>query len=73
MSTYHFDIDSDGAASTEIVEAADDSAAIRQALLLMSEIVRDRGLSNGDAITIRLTVRDDAGQFVWNGSAAGGH
>lgn len=71
MSTYHFDIDSDGAATTEIVEAADQNAAIRQALLLISELVRDRGLSNRDAITVRLAVRDEAGQLVWSGSASG--
>ncbi len=73
MSTYHFDIDSDGEATTEIVEAADHNAAIRQALLLISEILRDHGLSSGEPVTVRLAVRDHAGQPVWSGSAKGGH
>ncbi|MET3666528.1 hypothetical protein [Caulobacter sp. 1776] len=72
MSRYRFDIDNDGAATTEIVEAADDNAATRQALLLVSEIIRDQGLSRGDAIAVRLTVRDETGRTVWSGSAAGG-
>lgn len=73
MSTYHFDIDSDGETTTEIVEAADHNAAIRQALLLISEILRDHGLSSGEPVTVRLAVRDHAGQPVWSGSANGGH
>lgn len=73
MSTYHFDIDSDGEATTEIVEAADHNAAIRQALLLISEILRDHGLSSGEPVTVRLAVRDQEGYPVWSGSANGGH
>jgi len=72
MSTYHFEIDSDGATTTEIVEAADQNAAIRQALLLISEILRDHGLTSQAAITVRLLVRDAGGQQVWSGSASGG-
>lgn len=72
MSTYHFEIDSDGATTTEIVEAADQNAAIRQALLLISEILRDHGLTSQAAITVRLLVRDAGGQRVWSGSASGG-
>jgi hypothetical protein len=72
MNTYHFDIVSDGAATTEIAEAKDDNAAIRQALLLISEIVRDGALSNEGAITVQLAVRDDEDRTVWTGSASGG-
>lgn len=72
MSTFHFDIESDGAATTEVVEAASEQAAIRQALLLMSEIVRDRALSKGGhAIVVNLTVRDAGGLTIWSGSASG--
>jgi hypothetical protein len=73
MRTYHFDITSDGAATIEIAEAADDRAAVRQALLLLSEILRDRALSNEDAVTVALGVRDPDGRSVWTGSARGGH
>jgi hypothetical protein len=72
MRTYHFDIFSDGAAATEVAEAADDDAAIRQALLLLSEILRDRALSNERAITVELAVRDSDGRALWTGSAKGG-
>lgn len=72
MSTFHFEIDSDGATTTEIVEAADQNAAIRQALLLISEILRDHGLSSQEAITVGLLVRDADGQAVWSGGATGG-
>ncbi|WP_454762143.1 DUF6894 family protein [Caulobacter segnis] len=72
MSTYHFEIDSDGAASIEIVEAADQNAAIRQALLLISEILRDHALSSHEAVTVRLLVRGAGGQAVWRGLATGG-
>ncbi len=73
MSAYHFDILSDGAATIEIAEAADDRAAVRQALLLLSEILRDRALSDEDAITVELAVRDPDGRSVWTGSASGGN
>jgi hypothetical protein len=72
MTSYRFDIVSDGATTTEIVEAIDDGAAIRQALLLVSEIVRDRALSNGGAITVSLSVRDQTNTVIWSGSASGG-
>ena len=72
VSTYHFDIVSEGAETTEVVEAADDNAAIRQALLLVSEIIRDQALSALDAVTVRLTVTDDTGRLIWSGSATGG-
>jgi hypothetical protein len=72
MSAYHFDIVSDGAATTEVAEAANDDAAIRQALLLISEILRDRALSAEDAVTVELAVRDDEGRAVWSGCASGG-
>ena len=72
MSTYRFDILSDSAATTEIVEAADDKAATRQALLLVSEIVRDHGLSHGDAVAVQLAVKNEAGDIIWTGSAEGG-
>lgn len=71
MSTYRFDIFNDGAATTEIVEAADDNAATRQALLLVSEIVRDHGLSHDDAVAVQLTVKNEAGVVIWTGSAEG--
>ncbi|USQ98020.1 DUF6894 family protein [Caulobacter sp. RL271] len=71
MTSYHFDIVSDGATTTEIVEAFDDDAAIRQALLLVSEIVRDHALSNDGAVTVRLSVRDEANMVIWSGSASG--
>ena len=72
MSSYHFDIVSDGVATTEIVDAVDDEAAVRQALLLVSEIVRDRALSNQDQVVVALSVRDTADRLVWKGSASGG-
>jgi hypothetical protein len=72
MSTYQFDIVSDGAETTEIAEAANDGAAVRQALLLMSEILRDRALSNDGAITVKLAVRGEDDRAVWSGSARGG-
>lgn len=71
MSTYRFDILNDGAATTEIVEAADDNAATRQALLLVSEIVRDHGLSQDDAVAVQLTVKNEVGEIIWTGSAEG--
>jgi hypothetical protein len=71
MSTYHFDIDSDGAATTEKVEAADPSAAIRQALLLVSEILRDHALCNQTTICLRISVRGQDQRLVWKGSASG--
>lgn len=72
MSTYLFDIVSDGTATTEIAEATDDSGAIRQALLLISEILRDRALSNDGAIRVELAVRDQNERSVWTGLASGG-
>lgn len=72
MKTYHFDIVSDGVAATEVAEAADDDAAVRQALLLLSEILRDRALSDDGAITVELAVRDLDGRTFWTGSARGG-
>jgi hypothetical protein len=72
LGTYHFDIFSDGAAATEVAEAADDDAAVRQALLLLSEILRDRALSQQGAITVALAVRDRDGRVLWTGSARGG-
>lgn len=71
MTGYHFDIVSDGVAAREIVEATNDQAAIRQALLLVSEIVRDRALSSETAIAVQLWVRDDADRVIWRGSASG--
>ncbi|MBO9547278.1 hypothetical protein [Caulobacter sp.] len=72
MSTYHFDIDSEGAATTEQVEAADPHAAIRQALLLVSEILRDHALSQAAAMTLTISVRGPDGQVFWRGGASGG-
>lgn len=72
MSTYHFDIDSEGAATTERVEAADPRAAIRQALLLVSEILRDHALSEEAAISLKISVRGPDGQVFWRGGASGG-
>lgn len=71
MTTFHFDIDSDGAATTEQVEAADALAAIRQALLLVSEILRDHALCDHTAISLRISVRGQDEQVVWKGSARG--
>lgn len=73
MSTYHFEIDSDGATSTEVLEAADQNTAVRQALLLISEILRDHALSSHEAVTVRLRVRGAGGHEVWRGLATGGH
>jgi hypothetical protein len=72
MSTYQFDIIMDDLETTETVEAAGDAAAIRQALLLMSEIIRDQALSEPEALALDLTVTDGAGRPVWSGSARGG-
>lgn len=71
MTTFHFDIDSDGAATTEQVDAADAPAAIRQALLLVSEILRDHALCDHTAISLRISVRGQDEQVVWQGSARG--
>ena len=73
MSTFHFDIVSDGATTLEDIEAASTNAVVRQALLLISEIVRDRALSNGGEVSVKVTVRDAAGLTVWSGGASGGH
>ncbi|PLR28689.1 hypothetical protein SGCZBJ_01695 [Caulobacter zeae] len=71
MSTFHFDIDSDGATTTEKVEAVDQSAAIRQALLLVSEILRDHALCDHTTICLHISVRGQDERIVWKGGARG--
>ncbi|WP_454718924.1 DUF6894 family protein [Caulobacter segnis] len=71
MNTYHFDILSEAVATREILDAADDAAAIRQAVLLVSEILRDHALSSQGDVTLTLVVRDAAGRKIWSGGASG--
>ncbi len=71
MNTYQFDISSDAVATREILGAADDAAAIRQAVLLMSEILRDHALSSRGDVALIIVVRDAAGREIWNGGASG--
>lgn len=71
MKTYHFDISGEVRPTLEAVEAADDAAAARQALLLLSEILRDRALSADAGVVLRIVVRDDQGRTIWDGAASG--
>ena len=71
MNTYQFDICSDAVATREILDAPDDAAAIRQALLLMSEILRDHALSSRGEVALIILVCDDAGHAIWSGEASG--
>lgn len=71
MKTYHFDISGEVRPTLEVVEAADDAAAARQALLLLSEILRDRALSADAGVVLRILVRDDQGRTIWDGAASG--
>ncbi|MEJ2815937.1 DUF905 family protein [Caulobacter sp. CCG-8] len=71
MKTYHFDISGEVRPTLEVVEAADDAAAARQALLLLSEILRDRALSADAGVVLRIVVRDDQGRMIWDGAASG--
>ncbi|WP_165187907.1 DUF6894 family protein [Caulobacter soli] len=71
MKTYHFDISGEVQPTLEVVEAVDDAAAARQALLLLSEILRDRALSASATVILRIIVRDDGGRRIWEGAASG--
>ncbi|WP_029907488.1 hypothetical protein [Caulobacter sp. UNC358MFTsu5.1] len=71
MKTYHFDISGEVRPTLEVVEAADDASAARQALLLLSEILRDRALSADAGVALRIVVRDDRGRTIWDGAASG--
>lgn len=71
MKTYHFDISGEVTPTLEVVEAADDAAAARQALLLLSEILRDHAFSAHADLTLRIVVRDDDGRTIWDGGATG--
>lgn len=67
MRTYHFDIESGAIETREVLDAADDAAAVRQALLLLSEILRDHALVARGDMEVRILVRDAAGREIWNG------
>ena len=71
MNTYQFDISSNAVGACEILDATDDAAAIRQAVLLMSEILRDHALSSREEVSLIIVVRDAAGRSVWRGGASG--
>lgn len=71
MNTYQFDISSETVATHEILEAANDAAAVRQAVLLMSEILRDHALSSRGDVALIIVVRDAADRVVWTGGASG--
>lgn len=71
MTTYTFDVSSEAAVTREILEAVDDAAALRQAILLMSEILRDHALGARDHMNLCITVCDAAGRPIWSGAAAG--
>lgn len=71
MNTYHFDISSEAVATCEVVDAADDASAIRQAVMLVSEILRDHALSSRGDVTLTIVVRDATGREIWNGGASG--
>ena len=69
MNTYRFDITCGATAATEVVEAADDEAAVRQAVLLLSEILRDHALSARGDIEVRILVSDADGLPIWSGAS----
>lgn len=70
MKTYHFDITSGLAETNEVLKATDDAAAIRQAVLLLSEILRDHALLAKGPIEVCIRVRDSAGQTIWDGASS---
>lgn len=67
MKTYQFDIESGAIGTREVLDAADDAAAVRQALLLLSEILRDHALVARGDMEVRIRVRDAAGRRIWDG------
>lgn len=70
MKTYHFDIRSSAADTQEVLVAADDAAAVRQAVLLLSEILRDHALVAKGDIEVRIRVRDKLGRTIWDGASS---
>lgn len=70
MKTYHFDIESGEAQTREILVAVDDAAAVRQAVLLLSEILRDHALVAKGDIEVRIRVRDKVGRTIWDGASS---
>lgn len=70
MKTYRFDIKSGAAETQEALDAADDLAAVRQAVLLLSEILRDHALAAAGDIEVWIQVRDSAGRAIWDGSSS---
>ncbi|WP_066684535.1 hypothetical protein [Caulobacter sp. CCH9-E1] len=70
MKTYHFDIESGAVETREVLIAADDAAAVRQAVLLLSEILRDHALVAKGDIEVRIRVRDRVGRPIWAGASS---
>ena len=70
MKTYHFDIESGAVETREVLIAADDAAAVRQAVLLLSEILRDHALVAKGDIELRIRVRDKLGRPIWDGASS---
>lgn len=70
MKTYQFDIESGAVETREVLDAADDAAAVRQAVLLLSEILRDHALAARGDMAVRIRVRDAAGREIWDGVSA---
>lgn len=70
MKTYRFDVTRDAGRTQETLAAPDDAAAVRQALLLLSEILRDHALvARGDiAVSIRVTDLDS--RTIWHGASS---
>lgn len=70
MKTYRFDITADAVAACEVVEAADNNAAMRQAVLLLSEILRDHALSTCGDIELQILVSDKDGRIIWTAASS---
>lgn len=70
MKTYHFDIRNDAGETQEVLDVADDAAAARQAVLLLSEILRDHALVARGDIEVSIRVRDALGQEIWDGASS---
>lgn len=70
MKTYRFDIISGAHETQEALDVADDPAAVRQAVLLLSEILRDHAMAAAGDIEILIRVRDPAGRTIWDGASS---
>lgn len=70
MKTYLFDIRCGATDTQEALEAADDLAAVRQAMLLLSEILRDHALGALGDIEVSIRVREPAGRMIWDGASS---